>query len=148
MSAVPALLLPLGSDLYALPLDWAHEVVAAPTVTPLVTGPPVVVGLFNLRGQIVPLFDTAALLGVGRTSLAAFAVVVSSPQGLAGLTTSGLPRRVVLDTPTGSSELVGTAGLFRVGREVAALLDPAVLLSPEQVRGRGPVLEPTMTRDR
>jgi chemotaxis signal transduction protein len=134
MSAEQALLLPVGPDLYALPLDWAREVVAAPSVTPLVTAPSVVLGLFNLRGQIVPLLDTAALLGIGTTETAAFAVVVECPQGLAGLATTGFPRREVLDAPSGPSELAGTTGLHRVGDRVATHLDPAALLSLERIR--------------
>jgi len=135
VSGVEALVLPVDADRYALPVDWAREVVAAPATTPLATAPPVLLGLFNLRGQIVPLLDTAALLGTGRTEAAAFAVVVGCPEGLAGLATVGLPRRVVLDSPTGPSELPGTTGLYRVGTEVVALLDPSVLLQPERIRG-------------
>lgn len=129
-----ALLLPVGPDLYALPIGWAREVVASPTVTPLVTAPPVVLGLFNLRGQIVPLLDTAALLGTGSVHSASFSVVVDSNRGLAGLATTGLPQRGVLEDPTGPSELVGTAGMYRVGQQVATLLDPAALLSSERAR--------------
>jgi len=135
VSTVEALLLRVGADLFALPVDWAREVVAAPAVTPLATAPPVLLGLFNLRGQIVPLLDTAAVLGTGRTETTTFVVVVASAQGLAGLATTGLPRRELLDTPAGPSELAGTTGLYRVGHEVAALLDPAALLSAERLRG-------------
>jgi len=135
VSGVEALVLPVGADLYALPVDWAREVVAAPATTPLATAPPVLLGLFNLRGQIVPLLDTAALLGTGRTEAVAFAVVVACPEGLAGLATTGLPRREVLEAHTGPSELPGTTGLYRVGTEVVALLDPAILLQPERIRG-------------
>jgi purine-binding chemotaxis protein CheW len=136
MSDVTALLLPVDGDVYALPLEWAHEVVAAPSLTHLVTAPPLVLGLFNLRGQIVPLLDTSALLGTGRLETLEYVVVVATARGLAGLAASGLPRRVVLDTPAGPSELPGTTGLFRVGRLVVSLLDPAQLLTAEEIRGR------------
>jgi len=137
MSTEQALLLPVGSDLYALPLEWAREVVAAPAVTRLVTAPGAVLGLFNLRGQIIPLLDTAALLGTGSTETAAFAIVVDGADGLAGLATTGVPRRETLGAPVAPSELAGTTGQFRVGQEVATLLDPAVLLSPERISGHG-----------
>ena len=130
-----ALLLPVGADLYALPVDWAREVVAVPSVTPLATAPPVVLGLFNLRGQIVPLLDTAVLLEVGAVEQSTFAVVLDTPHGLVGLATTGLPERQVLDAPAGPSELPGTTGLYQVGQRVAALLDPTVLLSAERLRG-------------
>lgn len=145
MTEVHALLVPVGTDLYALPVDWAREVVAAPTLTPLATAPPVVMGLFNLRGQIVPLLDTAALLGLGRTEAAAFAVVVTGARGPAALATTGLPRRRTLDTPIGTSDLPGATGLYRVGPQAAALLDPAVLLSPERVRD--PFARPDLNPD-
>ena len=54
-------LLPVGDELYAVPMESVREVVADPPITTLATAPPLVFGLFNLRGQIVPLFDTAAL---------------------------------------------------------------------------------------
>jgi chemotaxis signal transduction protein len=135
MTAVQALLLPVGGDLYALPVEWVREVVAAPTVTRLVTAAPVVLGLFNLRGQIVPLLDTAALLGIGKVESTAFAVVVNCPQGPAGLATTGFPQRGVLDASIGPSELPGTAGLYQLAHRVAVLLDPAALLTPERVGG-------------
>jgi len=64
MTGTHAVLLPVGADLYAVPMGWVREVVAVPPPTRLVTAPPLVLGLFNLRGQIVPLLDTAALLGL------------------------------------------------------------------------------------
>jgi chemotaxis signal transduction protein len=132
---VQALLLPIGDDFYALPVSWVREVVAAPRLTELVTSPPRVLGLFNLRGQIVPLLDTAALLGTGMIDEIAFAVVVNWEQGPTGLAVSGFPHRVQLDAPTGPSDLPGTVGLFQVDDQVAVLLDPAALLMPERLGG-------------
>lgn len=131
---VHALLLPVGTDLYALPVEWAREVVAAPSVTSLATAPEWVLGLFNLRGQIVPLLDTARLLGTGSIDTAAFAVVINFRQGLAGLATTSMPRREVLETSAGPSELPGTAGRYRVGDQVATVLDVGQLLDT----GRSP----------
>jgi len=136
MMTAEALLLPVGDDLYALPMDWVRVVVASPAVTRLVTAPPIVSGLFNLRGQIVALLDTAALLGIGTTGSAAFAVVVDGPHGPVGLATTGLPQRCVLDVPAGESELGGTDGLFQVGDGIAVRLDPGVLLTPERIGGQ------------
>jgi chemotaxis signal transduction protein len=144
VNAVQAVVMPVGADLYALPMSWTREVVPVPAVTPLVTAPPAVTGLFNLRGQIVPLLDTAALLGTGRVETIAFAVVVETQHGLAGLAVTGLPRRQLLDEPIGRSELPGTTGIYQVEQGVAALLDPATLFS--SVRG-GPSVEPVMVGD-
>lgn len=136
MAGAQALVLPVGDDLYALPVGWVREVMAAPVVSPLVTAPAVVLGLVNLRGQIVPLLDTAALLGLGEPASTEFAVVVACPQGPIGLAASGLPHRGELDDPIGESELPGTAGLYRVDDRVVTVLDPAALLTPEHLGGR------------
>ena len=138
MSAVEVVLLPVGDELYAVPMELVRKVVADPPITMLVTAPPVVLGLFNLRGQIVPLFDTAVLLGVGSVDEAkfTFVAVVQTPYGLAGLAATGLPQRAVLETETGPSELHGTIGVFRLGRRVAVLLDLTALLTPERLGGR------------
>jgi purine-binding chemotaxis protein CheW len=121
-------LLPIGSDLYAVPVEWMREVVTAPPLTALVTGPDVVLGLFNLRGEIVPMLDTAVLLGLPRLDEVAYALVVQSRTGPAALATTAFPRRATLDPPPAPSELPGTAGIYRLGRQVVALLDPAVLV--------------------
>jgi purine-binding chemotaxis protein CheW len=135
MTDLQAVLLPVGDDLYAVPVGWIREVVVAESLMPLVTAPPIVLGLFNLRGQIVPLFDTAALLGLGAVAPAAFALVLQSPHGLFGLTATDIPRRAVLGSPTGQSELPGTAGTYQLDRQIVVLLDPEVLLASKELGG-------------
>jgi chemotaxis signal transduction protein len=125
-----AVLLPVGADLYALSVDWVREVVASPTVTALVTAPPAVLGLFNVRGEIVPLWDTAALMGVGQVDKRPYAVVLRTERGLAGLSVTAFPERVLLDSLSGPSELPGTLGAYRVGERVAVLIDPDIVLGP------------------
>ncbi|MDQ1629541.1 MAG: purine-binding chemotaxis protein CheW [Actinomycetota bacterium] len=133
MTGEQAVLLPVGADMYAVPVGWVREVVAAPPLTPLVTAPPLVLGLFNLRGQIVPLLDTAHLLGLNGSDPVAFAVVLQSPRGLVGLAATAFPQRATLGVSTGPSELPGTAGTYRVQRQIVVLLDPDALLASERL---------------
>jgi purine-binding chemotaxis protein CheW len=137
MTGLQTVLLPVGDDLYAVPVGWIREVVVASSLFPLVTAPPIVLGLLNLRGQIVPLFDTAALLGLGPVPPATFALVLQSPHGLFGLAATAIPRRAVLSTATGPSELPGTAGTYKLERQVVVLLDPDVLLASKGLAGAG-----------
>jgi len=130
-----AILLPVGADCYALPVEWVGEVVGAPAVTPLVTAPATVRGLLNLRGEIVPLLDTAGLLGVGRVEQVAFAVVLTTELGPVGLSATGFPRRTVLEGQHGPSELPGTDGTYQVGNRAVVLLDPGALLASERFGG-------------
>jgi purine-binding chemotaxis protein CheW len=122
------LLLPVGADLYAVPAGTVREVVTAPRLTRLPTAPPWVLGLFNLRGEIVPLFDIAARLGIGATPRPPYAAVVRTALGLAGLATTSLPDVVSLDERVGPSELAGTAGSFALESRLVVELDVDVLL--------------------
>jgi len=133
VTGIPAVLLPVGTDIYAVPMDWVKEVVAAPPPTRLVTAPLLVLGLFNLRGQIVPLLDTAMLLGLTCHEPATFALVLQSRDGLVGLVANAFPHRGVLGPSIGSSELPGTSGTYLWQGQVAVLLDPDVLLTSEQL---------------
>ena len=129
-----ALVFSVGADLYAIATSSAREVVAAPAITSLPTAPPTIVGLFNLRGEIVPVFDTAGLLGLGQGPPdASYVVVVETPLGPAGLAASALGDAVPLGDPVGETDAPGTAGAFDVGRRVVVLLDLAVLLSPATI---------------
>jgi purine-binding chemotaxis protein CheW len=133
------LLVPVGPDLYAVPMDGVREVVRAPLLTRLPTAPALILGLFNLRGEIVPLLDTPALMGLSRLPGWSFAAVVRSSLGPAGLAATALPESATLGEPVGASEAPATAGTYavpplirrlegRLGRRLAVLLDIEELL--------------------
>jgi hypothetical protein len=130
---VQALLLPVGADRYALELTAVREVVRAPAVVPLPGAPPAVLGLMNLRGEVVPVLDTAALLGSGRTGGVAFAAVVEAGGEPAALAGDGEPATVALDRPAGAAERAAGTGRFAVAGGVATLLDLGALLAPERI---------------
>jgi chemotaxis signal transduction protein len=122
-------LLPVCEELHAVPIGWVREVVTAPSLTRLVTAPPMVLGLFNLRGEIVPLLDTASLLGIGRAGPVAFAVVLDTLAGIVALSADGFPTRRLLDTELGASEVLG-GRTFRVDERLVVLVDvPGILAS-------------------
>ncbi|TFC05103.1 chemotaxis protein CheW [Cryobacterium mannosilyticum] len=132
MTQAHVVLVPVGEDLFAVSIDRVSQVVAAPSLTRLVTAPSHVLGLFNLRGQIVPLLDTAALLGLPAGQPPMFAVVLQSRQGLVALTATAFPRRAGLGDPVGPSDLPGTAGTYRVEESVVVRLDPDLLLARDR----------------
>jgi purine-binding chemotaxis protein CheW len=121
-------LLPVREELYAVPIGWVREVVTAPSLTRLVTAPPMILGLFNLRGEIVPLLDTAAMLGVGRAGPVAFAVVLDTLAGIVGLSADAFPTRRLLDTELGASQ-VGGGRTFRVDDRLVVLVDVQGMLA-------------------
>lgn len=124
-----ALLIPVGLDVFAVPMESVQEVVAAPFLCSLPISPAAILGLFNLRGEIVPLFDTAALIGLGRLGAWPFAAVVRTSLGSAGLGASELPESTTLGEQIGPSESLGTAGIYAVGQRLAVLIEVEALLA-------------------
>src|SRR5207253_10852309 len=118
-----ALLLPVGNELYAIETATVREVVAAPHPATLPTAPSSVLGVFNLRGEIVPVFDLASLLDLGTTAEAPFVAVVDTSLGPAGLALTGVAETVELGEPVGASETAGTIATYAVGTRLAVLID-------------------------
>ena len=58
-------LLQLGAERYALPVEQVQEVVELERLTPVPGAPPATLGIHNLRGQILPVFDLGLILSVG-----------------------------------------------------------------------------------
>ena len=54
----------VGPEEYALPVGNVVEVVELGELTTVPGAPPSVLGIRNLRGQILPVFDLAALFGI------------------------------------------------------------------------------------
>lgn len=129
-----ALLLPVGHDLYAVDMQVAREVVAAPEIQALPTSPGTVVGVFNLRGEIVPVFDTSMLLGLGRgDGSVPFACVVQTPLGPAALVMTAIGTAAELDEPVGATETPGTLATYAVGDALVVLIDLDALLTPARI---------------
>jgi chemotaxis signal transduction protein len=133
---IPAVVFPIGEDRYAVATSAVREVVSNPRPTRLPTAPTALVGAFNLRGEVIPMFDTAALLGIGTLTETPIAVVVNTTAGPAALVVTGLPKFVVLETEAGSSELRGTLGVYTIDDGVAVMLDIEAMLVPH-VGGEG-----------
>ena len=134
----------MGLDLYAVTMDAVREVVRAPLLTKLPTAPALILGLFNLRGEIVPLLDTTALMGLSRIPDWSFVAVVRSSLGPAGLAATALPEPAALGEPVGPSESPATAGTYGVGQRLAVLLDIEELLGGARLGGKHLVARPSM----
>jgi purine-binding chemotaxis protein CheW len=124
-----AVLMPIGDEWYAVGADQVKEVAVEPRPTRLPGVHPAVLGVINLRGEIVPLFETASLLGFETDARVAFAVVVQTPDGLAALSATAMPEVVTLDDELGRSDLPGTANRFRLGSRLVVVLDVDEMLA-------------------
>src|SRR5687768_17486873 len=107
-----ALLLRVGDDAYAVPMELAREVVAAPVVTVLPTSPASVLGVCNVRGEIMPVFDTGLLLGLGPIPACTAMAIVETSMGFAGLATSEIGKAIELGDEVGAAEGPGTVAAY------------------------------------
>ena len=127
------LLLHVDDELLAVPMAVAREVVVAPQLTALPTATATVAGVFNLRGEIVPVFDTATLLGLGTISSMAYVAVVETSLGPAGLATTAAGESAELDEPIGSTETPGTIASYALDTRVVVMVDVETLLAPARI---------------
>jgi chemotaxis signal transduction protein len=128
-----ALRLQVGAEPYAVPMAVAREVVATPSLTKLPTAPPSVLGVCNLRGEIIPVFDTGVLLGLGPLTSFDSVAIVETELGPAGLTSSGLGESVELGEPVGTTEGPGAVGAYATQDGLAVLIDVEALLTPARI---------------
>ncbi|MEA2424040.1 MAG: purine-binding chemotaxis protein CheW [Thermoleophilaceae bacterium] len=132
-----ALLLPVHGEWYGLPLDAVREVVPDPELTRLPLAPPSLLGVFNLRGQVVPLVDTGALLGLEPLRGGPYVTVALHGGSLVGLVSDGAPETAVLAEQVGQGKLPGTGALHASGERVVSMLDVGALVAAERLAAAG-----------
>ena len=66
----------IDDDYYAIDLRHIREVFPIESITPIPGMPPVVIGMTNVRGSVVPIVDLRLLLGLPPGELPPFAVVL------------------------------------------------------------------------
>ncbi len=109
-----AIVLPIGADRYGIELTDVREVVPDPRPEPVPGAHPAVLGVVNLRGDVVPVLDTAQLLGLPPLARLAFAVVAECDAGLAGLATDAEPATAALEEPAGARRYARAGGIVTV----------------------------------
>jgi chemotaxis signal transduction protein len=73
----------VGGQTFAVEVGYVREVVRLPEIAPLPKAPPLIEGLVDLRGHLIPVLDLARLLGRGRADSGGEArVVVVEERGL------------------------------------------------------------------
>jgi purine-binding chemotaxis protein CheW len=75
----------VGDESYAVPVEHVLEVAELGDVAPVPGAPPTVLGVRNLHGEVVPVFDLAAVLGIARDAGAGRLLVAEDGGRHAGL---------------------------------------------------------------
>lgn len=116
---------------FGLPIEWVREILALPRVTRIPNAPPEVLGILNLRGRVLALFDLAGCLGIPRgTRPITHAVVLdlADPDLSVGLAAQriGQVRAVpvsAIQPPPREGGTGGLEGIFELDGQVVGLLE-------------------------
>jgi purine-binding chemotaxis protein CheW len=75
----------VGTESYAVPVEQVLEVAVLGALAPVPGAPPAVLGVQNLRGQVLPVVDLATVFGLQRDGPAKRLVITESQGRRAGL---------------------------------------------------------------
>jgi purine-binding chemotaxis protein CheW len=116
----------LAGETYALPVENVVETARLEGLTPLPGSPRAVAGLCNLRGELLPVFDLADVLGVGSGERRRI-VVVERERQRAGLVVDDVHDVSPVAGPTEDVETDLLAGAALDGGTLVGILDVARL---------------------
>jgi chemotaxis signal transduction protein len=128
----------LGTEQYALDLEHVLEVLELGDITPVPGSGATLIGLRNLRGEILPALDLSALLGVAGESSPRSLVVVADGDRRAGLAVDELIDLSQLPAATARVDsLLVREGVLVEGAQVGVVDVPAMLGSFAGSAGTG-----------
>src|ERR1700674_4868829 len=113
----------INADHYAVPMDSVHQVLRHPQVTVVPLSPANLLGVLNVRGEIVPLFDTGVLTGSGVLADPPFAVLLSGDKDLMALATLELPTAAEFEEPVAPGAKPGELGVYSQGDRLITLVN-------------------------
>ncbi len=129
----------LTDETYAVPIGTVREIVKVPPLTEVPRAPRELLGVMNLRGEVLPVYDVRPRLllaggvqpitGPGDVPAQARIVLVKSEAGDAGILADGVEGVVRLlpsltePPPPGGTEKPFLVGLSRRGERLYILLD-------------------------
>ena len=117
------LILAVNAAFFAVPIETVHQVLRHPIVTNVPLPPAGLLGLVNVRGEIVPLLDAGVLTGTGALREWPFAVLVSGAKDMVALAAEELPIAADFDEPVGPGSRPGELGVYSNGGRLVVLID-------------------------
>lgn len=138
---------------YAVPLEAVDRVVHAVAVTPLSDGPEVVLGVINLQGRIVPVYDLRRRLGLPARDIRLEDYLVVAHSGIRAVAFFADAVEGVIEEPEGAisegSDVVPgleyVRGVMRLGEDLVLLHDLQRVLSAEDEERLAEAMEEAIT---
>jgi chemotaxis signal transduction protein len=117
------LVVAVNAAFFAVPMATVHQVLRHPLVTRVPMSPNGLLGVVNVRGEIVPLLDTGVLTGTGGLNDPPFAVLVSGEKDMVALAAEELPIAADFDEPVGPGTQPGEVAVYSNGGRLIVLVD-------------------------
>jgi chemotaxis signal transduction protein len=115
----------VGGETYALPVEHVREVTELGDVSPLPGSTDAILGVRNLRGQVVPVFDLASVLGIASDGAAPRLVIAEAEGRLAALAVDEVTNVSELPEQTGESDMELLSGTALYEGELVGVIDVA-----------------------
>jgi len=125
----------IGEDTYAIPVELLTEIIISQKTFPVPTTPPHVLGVINLRGNIVPIVDIRPALSLPQQTVSGQIAIVKHGSITLGIVVDnvsevvGVAKSSVQSIPTDYGARAGTSrsrfmkGIIQREAGVAALLN-------------------------
>jgi purine-binding chemotaxis protein CheW len=118
----------LHGERYAIDVANVVEVEQRDTVTPVWGAPPLVTGVRNLRGSVLPVLDLAVALGLPARPDPPYVVVVECGSVCAGLGVDGVMDVEPVPAVLQPADRHGLAGHAMAGDELIGVIDVEAVL--------------------
>jgi chemotaxis signal transduction protein len=113
----------VAAEAYAISVGQVLRIAALGRVTAVPGSPPAVLGIRSLRGQILPVINFAALLGIGSQAPPGCLLVAEEGGRRGGLVIDEVSNVGELDDPTEETESGLLAGATFTGGQLVGIID-------------------------
>jgi purine-binding chemotaxis protein CheW len=123
------LIIPVNAEFYAVAMEKVRQVMQRAEVTRVPLAPPGLLGVINVRGEILPLLDTGVLTGSGAIPSAPYSVLVTTEEETVALAAQAMPITADFDEPVGEGTQPAELGVYSSGGRLVVLLDTEELVA-------------------
>lgn len=127
----------VGAESYALPVENVLEVVRLGQIAPLPGSGPYVLGIYNLRGEVLPVFDLAKLFGIAREGSPERLLVAEHARRKAGFAADEVTDVGVLPDVSQEAESDFLSGATLLEGELVGIMDVARVFDALERGGAG-----------
>lgn len=123
------LIIPVNAEFYAVPMESVRQVMQRSEVTRVPLAPAGLIGVINVRGEILPLLDTGVLTGSGAIPSAPYSILVNTEKETVALAAQAMPITADFEEPIGEGTHSAELGVYSSGGRLVVLIDTEELVA-------------------